>query len=181
MPKLDPIPPAEWPDTLAHMTPGYAGKANVYRVMAHHPALLAAWDSLRDHIVMQSALGPERLEVVILRAGYRLGSDYEWQHHILRARAAGLTDARIAAMRGPLQAMDPDDALLARAVDELFEAKRLSPETATSLRTSVGKEGALDLIATVGFYSTLGYLLNTYDVPLDEGIRAALDAAPLEP
>ena len=35
-------------------------------------------------------------------------------------------------------------------------------------------------MATVGFYSTLGFLLNTFGTPLDDDIAAKLVAAPLE-
>jgi hypothetical protein len=36
-----------------------------------------------------------------------------------------------------------------------------------------------DLMATVGFYSTLGFILNTAKTPLDSEIAGDLAAAPL--
>ncbi len=38
-----PISDAEWPEAIAEMKTGFAGALNVYRTMAHHPALLKAW------------------------------------------------------------------------------------------------------------------------------------------
>ena len=93
-----PIPDADWPEQIADLADGYAGRLNVYRVMAHHPDLLRAWGGLRQQVVIDTALGPERSEVAILRTGHRMGSRYEWQQHISRARALGMTDARIASM-----------------------------------------------------------------------------------
>lgn len=161
------------------MLDGFAGGLNVYRTMAHHPALLRAWSDLREHVVNRSALGKELLEVVILRTGMRLGSEYEWSQHVLRARKVGLSDARILALRGPVAAMAADDALLAQAVDALFEQSRLSPDLADAIAKRFGTEGLLDLMATVGFYSTLGFILNTAATPLDGDIAAALAETPL--
>jgi 4-carboxymuconolactone decarboxylase len=177
-PPCAPLSDADWPDRIAEMKHGFAGGLNVYRTMAHHPALLRAWADLREHVVNRTALGPQRSELVILRTGYRLGSDYEWNQHVMRARARGLDDARIAAMRGPVSAMAPADALLAQAVDELFATGGLQPETRDRLAGTVGTEALFDLMATVGFYSTLGFILNTFETPLDDDIAAELVKEP---
>ena len=163
------------------MQAGFAGGLNVYRTMAHNPALLRAWANLREHVVNRSVLGSQRSELVILRTGVNLGSSYEWQQHIVRARKAGMDDTRISSLRGPVESMAADDAVFAQAVDELFRDRRLSPITVADLAVLVGKEGVIDLMATVGFYSTLGFLLNTFETPLDADIATELAAAPLAP
>lgn len=177
-----PYPPlgdADWPDAIADMAAGFAGRLNVYRVMAHHPALLRAWAGLRRHVVEDTALGALRSEVVILRAGHRLGAAYEWAHHIVRGRAAGLSDARIAALSGPVAAMAPEDAVLAGAVDALVDRQNLSVAEREALVALVGTEGVFDLIATVGFYTTLGFIVRSFDTPVDADVAAALAARPL--
>jgi len=163
-----PLEDSEWPESIADLRAGFAGQLNVYRVMAHHPALLRAWSPLRQHVVRDSALGPERSEVVILRAAHRLGSPYEWAHHVSRARKLGFSDARITALRGtPIGG----DALIAAAVDSLFDEHRLPASLEEKLATAIGREAVFDLIATVGFYTVLGYILMTYDTPLDADIK----------
>ncbi len=174
-----PLTDEEWPEEIADMLPGFAGRLNVYRTMAHNPALLRAWADLREHVVNRTALGKQGSEVVILRTGVRLSSSYEWQQHVSRARKCGMDDARILSLRGPVEEMAPNDAVLAQAVDELFARSRLSPETALALSNLVGFAGAMDLMATVGFYSTLGYLLNTAGTPLDDDIATELAEQPL--
>lgn len=177
---LPPLGDEDWPEEIADMLGGFAGGLNVYRTMAHHPALLRAWAGLRDHVVNRTSLGRERAEVVILRTGLRLGSDYEWSQHVLRARKYGLTDRRIASLRGAPEAMAPEDALLSRAVDQLFKDAALSGETLAGLKDLVGPAGVLDLMTTVGFYSTLGFILNSFDTPLDADAVAALTEDPLK-
>jgi len=173
-----PLSDADWPGEIADRREGFAGRLNVYRAMAHHPALLRAWGDLRDHVVRRTSLGAEASEVVILRAGHRLGAGYEWAHHVVRGRAAGLSDPRIAALRGPLAGMGPGDALLAGAVDELIDGAALSPARLADLAAAHGREGVLDLMATVGMYSTLAFVVKSFGTPVDEDVAAAppLDA-----
>lgn len=178
--RFDPIADARWPDTIKDLRDGFAGGLNVYRTMAHHATLLRSWAPLRDHVVNGTALGPQLSEVAILRTGHRLGSSYEWQQHIDRARRRGLTDARILSIAGAVGAMAPVDRLIATAVDELFDQSALSAESVDALTEEVGKEGVFDLMATVGFYSTLGFLLNTFQTPLDDDIASRLSKAPLQ-
>lgn len=177
--RLLPLSDADWPESIDTLRLGFAGGLNVYRVMAHHPALLAAWADLRDHVVNRTALGRVRSEVVILRTGFRLGSGYEWRQHVIRARRLGMEDSRILSLQGARQAMSDEDATLASAVDELIDNACLQPDTLSALTKLAGKEGVLDLMATVGFYSVLGYLLKTFETPLDEDIAKELAEIPI--
>lgn len=174
---IGPLADDLWPEEISDLKQGFAGALNVYRTMAHHPALTRAWASLRQHIVKDTSLGLERSEVVILRTGVRLGSAYEWAHHVSRARALGFSDDRIRAIR---EAPAGEDALLTRAVDAIFDDHKLPAELEAELRQTIGKAGVFDLIATVGFYSVLGTILMTYDVPIDDNIRAELAANPID-
>ncbi len=176
MPQIAPLSDADWPETIADMKDGFAGALNVYRTMAHHPDLLRAWAPLRQHLVKDSALGAERSEIVILRTAIRLGSEYEWVHHVARARAIGLSDQRIAAVRGMPQG---EDGLIVRAVDDVIDDHRLAPDLEAELAEALGRHAVFDLIAMVGFYGTLGTILLTYGVPTDPAIQAAFDADPL--
>lgn len=171
-----PLTDDQWPDDIADLLAGFAGALNVYRVMAHHPGLLRAWAPLRQHLVKDSALGPVRSEVVILRTGVRLGSAYEWAHHVSRSRQLGMTDARIASIR---DAPEGEDAVICQAVDALFDLRRLPPDLDQALTALLGRHGVFDLIATVNFYSTLGALLMTYDTPIDAAIAEEMARAPL--
>jgi 4-carboxymuconolactone decarboxylase len=174
-----PCPPltnAEWPPSLADLRDGFAGQLNVYRTMAHHPALVRAWAPMRQHVVKDTALGLEWSEVVILRTGYRMGSAYEWAHHVSRARALGFSDARICAIAAMPEG---EDGLIVRAVDALFDERRIPPELEAELAAAIGRTAVFDLIATVGFYFVLGSILMTYDTPVDPAIADELDRDPI--
>lgn len=181
--KLRPIADAEWPVEIADMRDGFAGRLNVYRVMAHHPALLAAWQTLRNHVVLESTLTPVQSEIVILRTGIRWKSPYEWAQHVVRGLAAGLSERQIALVRdtAPGASGEDADALLIAATDELLDDGGLGDATLTALTRAVGKRGALDVIATVGMYTTLAFLLNSHGVAVEPDIAAALARTPFAP
>ncbi|ESY12754.1 MULTISPECIES: carboxymuconolactone decarboxylase family protein [unclassified Mesorhizobium] len=171
-----PITDEHWPAEIADMKSGFAGALNVYRTMAHHPALLKAWAPLREHIVKDSALGAVRSELVILRAAHRMGSAYEWAHHVSRARVLGISDVRIQAMRGM---PGGEDGLIARAVDALFDGSCLPSDIEGAVSATMGKQAVLDLMATVGFYSVLGFILMTFDTPIDEAVAGEIANHPI--
>lgn len=174
-----PLADDEWPSEIEHMRNGFSGSLNVYRVMAHHPALLRAWASFRMHVVEENALGSERTEIAILRTGFRMQAAYEWNHHVCRARLCGINDARIDSIRGPIGSMATQDAVIARAVDALVDERKLSETIRSELQALVRKEGVFDLIATVGLYSILGYIVRTFPTPLDADIADQLKGSRL--
>ncbi|MBU3030971.1 carboxymuconolactone decarboxylase family protein [Paracoccus marinaquae] len=176
--KFKPLDDRDWPESITSLRDGFAGRLNVYRVMAHHPDLLAAWAPLRQHVVRGRAMTDQQSEVVILRTGHNLRAPYEWAHHVSRARAVGMEDARIATLAAALESMAEDDRVLARAVDELMTGARLQPGTRQAVISLVGDHGLFDLMATVGFYSVLGFIVNSFDVPLDAEVAAELQARP---
>ncbi|MCA0042013.1 carboxymuconolactone decarboxylase family protein [Celeribacter litoreus] len=175
-PTIGPLSDEDWPEKVADLKSGFAGALNVYRTMANHPDLLRAWAPLRQHVVKDSVLGLENSEIVILRTGVRLGSSYEWAHHVSRARALGMDDARIKAV---LSMPEGSDALLVRAVDAIIDNQKLPQDLERQLAETFGQEAVFDIIATVGFYTVLGTILMTYDVPVDVEIAAELEKNPL--
>lgn len=177
------FPPLEtdaWPPVLQPLASGFAARLNVYKTMAHRPDLLAAWAPLREHVVVATALGKVSSEVVILRTGHRLGAAYEWAHHVSRARACGMEDARIRSIAGTPDIMEPKDRILARAVDDLIDRNALSAESQEALLRDFGKDAMFDLIATVGFYTTLAYIVNSFQTPIDADVVKEQAQRPLE-
>lgn len=168
-----------WPDQLADMREGPLGRLNVYRMMAHHPPLLRAWSALREHLVARSSLSPQQSELAILRTGWHWRSRYEWLHHVSRGRRVGLSDEAIARCAALTPGAADGDALILHVVDTLMARGRLDDDLLAQLQELVGVTGALDVMATVGMYTTLAFVLETFGVPLDAEIAAELAGDPL--
>jgi len=167
---LAPLPPGQWPPELEKIRQ-YLGKPlNIHNIMAHHAALTRAWMPFRNHIVANSSLEPKHRELLILRTAHNCNTAYEWEHHVVRGRHAGLSDEEIQRVKkGPAAAQWPPAVqLLLQAADECHRDSEISNETYQELCLYFDEHQQLDIIATVGMYMTLATIIKTYQLPSDE-------------
>lgn len=177
-----PLPPAAWPSSLHEILGDMQGQPlNVHGLMAHHPGLLRAWWPFRQHTVKGGALAERERELVILAVARHLRNDYEWQSHVDRGLAAGLTAAEIERVRTGAGGWPARDALLLEAVQGLLTAHAVPGECLRRMRQSFSVDQIMDVIFIHGAYVILGCLLNTFEVPLDQRVAARLEAAGVEP
>jgi 4-carboxymuconolactone decarboxylase len=155
-------------DQLTGDLPAFAPKLNVYRVMAHNPELVRAFAGLRGHVVLGGTLTEMQKEIVILRTGHHWGSAYERAHHVARGRLAGLSDERIARTeRAPAEWGEADeDTRLMEVTDALLQTGRLP----RALAEAFAGPALLDIMATIGMYTTLAFIVNSFDTPIDADI-----------
>ncbi|MEW6269792.1 MAG: carboxymuconolactone decarboxylase family protein [Thermodesulfobacteriota bacterium] len=143
---------------------------NVFSTLAHHPRLLKRWMVFANHVLAKTTLPPRERELLILRAGWLCGSEYEWAQHVVIGRASGLTDQEIDRVAdGPdAPGWSAEDRAVLRAADELHRDSCISDATWASLRERLSTEQIIDLIFTVGQYAMLAGALNSLGVQLDE-------------
>ncbi len=168
--KIHPLEPQEWSADLADVL-GFLGKPlNIHRMMAHHPDLLKAWMPFRNHVVGSSSLSPRQRELIILRTAHNCQADYEWQHHVERGLAAGLSQGEIDRVReGPCAGgWQADEVAVLKAVDECHANSCISTETLTQLNQHFSVQQQLDMTVTTGMYMTLAMIIKTHDVPMED-------------
>jgi 4-carboxymuconolactone decarboxylase len=166
-----PLNPDQWPPELGKISQELGNPLNVHRIMAHNPALTQAWMPYRNYIVADSSLEPRHRELLILRTAVNCASDYDWEHHVVRGRAAGLSDDEIQRVKaGPeAEAWKPEEALLLRAADECRRDSIITDGTYASLSRYFDLAQQLDIMATVGMYLTLAAIVRTYRLQLEDG------------
>ncbi len=168
-PRLPALPEERWSSRLEPVRRQLGTVLNVHRVIAHNAPLLEAWGPLRRHLAIEGSLEPRHRELVILRVADRLGVAYEWHHHVARARAAGVGDEDIEAVRvGPGAGWPHHERALLTAVDELLEDVRIGDETWNTLAEHLSTEQLLDLIFTVGIYNMLSMLINSAGIEIED-------------
>lgn len=174
---MKPLPLAQWDDALRHVLDDMNGRPlNVHGLMANHPALLDAWWSYRNYSVAGGALAERDRELVILRVAVHMKNWYEWASHVDRGLAAGLSLDDV--LRVALGPGAPDwgerDALLLQAVDELIDERAIRTATQKRLAAHFSQNQLMDIVAIHGMYITLGCMINTWDVELDEHVEKRL-------
>jgi alkylhydroperoxidase family enzyme len=123
--------------------------------------------------VMDGSLSARLREIAILRVGWRIGSVYEWSHHVPIARRAGLTDDELLAIRtSDARVLSPADLLAITVADEVLDANAVSPTTLASARALLGDgDELLELVAIPGSYRLIGSLLATFSIPLEAHVE----------
>ncbi len=166
---IKPVAPEDWPDGLANLSTGSEKPLNIYAVLANYPELLESWIPFRQHIVRKNSLEPRHQEMLILRVAINTKSEYEWKHHVYRGKKAGLTDADIERVKTGCSAdgMTESEKVLLQAVDELDAEYMISESTWAELSKYFSKKQVLDILSTVGMYTTLAYIAKSCDVEVD--------------
>jgi alkylhydroperoxidase family enzyme len=175
-PRISPLAEAEWSEEQSEVLErARTGESvlNIFRTLVRHPKLLKRWMVFGNHVLHKSSLDPREREIVILRIGWLCRSEYEWGQHVAIGKSCGLTDGDLARIQaGPGAAgLDPFDALLLQATDELHSDAMISEATWRRLAERYDTRQLIDLIFTVGQYNLVSMALNTLGVPLDAGIR----------
>jgi alkylhydroperoxidase family enzyme len=152
---------------------------NIFRTLVHAPKALSAFLAWGSYILSRrNSLSERDRELVILRTGFNCGSGYEFTQHTRIGLDAGLTAAEIEAIKaGP---DDPSwsaaDRAMLRATDDLTRDFHVSDANWAAL-DCLSQKQKMDLVMTVGQYTQVSMMLNSFGVQLDPGqeLDPALD------
>ena len=174
---MKPVPSEQWDDSLSYIVDDMNGRPlNVHSLMANHPDLLNAWWEFRNYAVRGGDLSQRDCELVILRIAIHMRSWYEWASHVDRGVASGLSIEEIERIvQGPGAAeWSFRDTLLLQSVDELIDKRAITAATREQMADHFSDKQLMDIIAIHGMYVTLGCMINTWEIPLDEHILEQL-------
>jgi 4-carboxymuconolactone decarboxylase len=145
---------------------------NIFRTMLAHPVAAKAFLVWGGYILgKKSTLPPREREIVILRTGFLCRSGYEWTQHVPIGQRAGLTDDEIARIKRGAEApgWSAPDAALLRAAGDLHREQFVSGPVWAELSKHFEERQRMDVVFTVGQYTQVSMLLNSFGVQLDEG------------
>lgn len=151
---------------------GQSGRLNVFRTLIRYPKLFQRFLVFGRYILEESALPLRDRELLILRTAWLCRTEYEWSHHAISGKQAGLTNKEISRiMEGPnVKGWRSFDAMLLRAADELHEDTFISDSTWDALARRYTEQQLVDLVFTVGVYNLVSMFLKSLGVQLDKGI-----------
>ena len=174
LPYVDPsTAPAHVQETLA----GLAVPLKIFRMMAHAETNFRPMLRFGASVLAQQQLSARSRELAILRVANLSGARYEWVQHVPIAKAAGVTDAQVAALeagRANADCFDAQDQLLLRFTDELVRSVRVSDRTFAEATQRWSPREIVELIFAVGFYMMIARLLETTAVDLEGAAGTAI-------
>jgi 4-carboxymuconolactone decarboxylase len=137
--------------------------------MLRAPELMTRLQLVGEYLRFGSGLPRHLTELVILVIARRWDQDYEWGHHAPLARAAGLGEEVIAAIRDGGAFTGHDDVRAVwRLVSELEYRRGVTDSTFDAAIDAVGDGGVVEVIATAGYYTTLAMTMNATRTPVPD-------------
>jgi len=152
---------------------GTRGLVGPFGVYARAPGIGFAAQALGAAVRFKAASLTENVkEVAICTVGAFFHSKFEFAAHADLARKAGVDDAIVEALRtGAAPAFaDAREAAAHRITAALLREHRLDDELYAEGRDLLGETGMIELIATIGYYCLVSLTLNTFEVPLRDGM-----------
>jgi 4-carboxymuconolactone decarboxylase len=141
---------------------------NIFRTLAHNRALYKGFLGLGAHLLTGDVIPVREREIVILRTGWRCGSEYEFGQHTTIGIDGGLTAIEVAALAevGDGSWSDGDVDLIA-LVDEMCADNAVSDPTWQRLAARWSADQLLELVVLCGYYRLVSGLLNSVEVALE--------------
>ena len=173
--RIAPLDPAalsqEQVEALAPVTREGAPTINIFLTLARAPTALKRFLAWANYVLSRdNALDPRRRELAILRTGFNCGSGYEFAQHTRIGLRAGISQDEIDTLTRPIGEgqWTPIEAAILSACDELVSDHFVSDATWTAL-AGLGDKGRMDLVFTVGQYTQVSMILNSFGVQIENG------------
>jgi len=138
----------------------------------HSPGLADRAQALGVYCRYESRLLPRLSELAILVVGAYWQSGFEWVVHAREARAAGLSDQVIDAIRErrvpPLDQLD--EAAVYHFASDLMQNRRVSSIRFNAAAELLGNAALVDLVGILGYYTLICMTINAFELPPPAGV-----------
>ncbi len=137
-------------------------------VMIHVPAAHRIMNMLNNYLRDESSLPRKLQELAMLVTARENDCQYIWNAHAASARASGVADATVDALRErkELPRLGDDELAVVRYAQEFFRTHRVSRGTFQLAQERLGARGVVELGLLLGNYAALALLINSHDVEL---------------
>ena len=120
-----------------------------------------------------TSLEPRLSELAIIVVGAVWRAEYEFAAHGPIAKREGIRPDLVDAIaRGESPAFDRDDErIVYDFAHELAASRRVSDPVYASAVRLLGEPGVVELVGILGYYTLVCMTVNTFEVPLDDGME----------
>lgn len=143
-----------------------------FQLLLYSPELAWRTSELRRYLFFESSLTLLDRNLAILLAARESDCEYVWS---IAAGWAIETGARqelidVIGHRRPLDSLTEEEALIVGYAREVLHNHRVSEATFEAARARYGNMALTDLTAMLGYYTMVGYILNTFGVEATPGL-----------
>ena len=177
--RIPPLPRDEWTDDARDIFAFWQGPeawengstSALTMTLAQHPDLARNFYPFGKQLLVHSTLPPRQRELATLRIAWLYRCEYEWGHHVARARRAGLSDDEMEAVKGEASNRDWPalDGAVLQAIDELRARNRISDAVWAVLAAHFDKRQLMELVITIGHYVMLSWAIAAWGTELEPG------------
>lgn len=148
-----------------------------FNAFLHRPDLGQTLQRLGEQLRFEGRLPGACRELAILVVAARYRACYEWWAHARIARSEGVADAvidAIAAGAEPELTARDQRCVYAYAM-ELMSRGRVTEGTHQRAAGALGEAALVELVALLGYYSTISLILNAFEVAIPAGESTPFD------
>jgi 4-carboxymuconolactone decarboxylase len=133
----------------------------LYRVLLNSPPVASGWEQLLTAVRQKTGVAPALRELMILRVAVLNGARYEFDAHVPFARRAGMSDAKIEAVREQDLApcFDTDERLALELTDAMTRDITVPDALMAALKARLDDRALLEWVTTVAAYNMVSRLL----------------------
>lgn len=138
----------------------------LYRVLLNSAPIADGWERMLTAVRKKTSLAPSLREMAILRVAVLTGVELEFNAHIPHALQAGVTQAKIDALRGATigEAFDPLEQAVLAFADEMTRNVRVDAAVFDRLRPHLDARTLVELAATVAAYNMVTRFLEAMEI-----------------
>src|SRR5258706_16154961 len=146
-------------------------KRQVFRMLAHAPALMPRLMELTGAILYRAKLDPVSRELAVLRVGPLCGSHYEVAQHRKIAAAVGLPQEKVDGTSSDVneKLYSKRETLVLRLTEQVVRKTKADDALFAATVAEFGAEQTMELIVIIGTYVMLAQVLENAEVELEEG------------
>ena len=147
------------------------GLLNIFRTLVRSPDGLRAFLWWGGYVMSRNSLSPRDRELVILRVGFLCRSGYEWTQHHRIGLQSGLSAEEIERIKlgAAGEGWTAAERALLVAADDLNRDHFVSNAAWAELTKHFSERQCMDMVFTVGQYTQVSMILNSFGVQLDPG------------
>jgi len=156
---------------------GKIGLVGPFNAWLRSPEMAGVAQKLGSFLRFKSVLELRLVELAIIIAGRHCNAAFEFAAHAPRAIKAGLDAGIVEAIRTrkPPVFEKPDEQAVYNFSMVLLEKHKVDDRIYQDLLEQVGERGIVEVIGLLGYYTMVSMTLNTFQVPLREGMKEPFD------